>query len=332
MPNIKIFVSHRIDLDSETIDNPIYVNVRCGAALDPRKGAAMPGDDTGDNISEKRGTLCELTVQYWAWKNVDAEYYGLCHYRRYLSFSQHRFSNTNEDNMIPAPVLTRNAAKKYGLLDRLEMERLVSGTDIVVAEYAPVENILAPLGKQTTVQGLWESYDGIFFEKSVITLMFELIDTFSPEYTKSARAYFAGKFHRGYNCYILKKELFDRLCSFQFPILFELERRLDTTGYTETMLRTPAFVGEMLYGIFIYHLTNCEQWRVKELQLVFFRDTRPVHGFVDLAARYCRGRLVQGLRAAMDPFAPRGSRRREALKRIYHAVKQWKITNLDKEL
>ena len=31
---------------------------------------------------------CELTTQYWAWKNVDAEYIGFCHYRRYFDFSE----------------------------------------------------------------------------------------------------------------------------------------------------------------------------------------------------------------------------------------------------
>ena len=31
---IAIFVSHRIDLKSMVIDNPLYVPVRCGAALD----------------------------------------------------------------------------------------------------------------------------------------------------------------------------------------------------------------------------------------------------------------------------------------------------------
>lgn len=35
-PVIKIFVSHRIDQVSETIDNPLYVNVRCGAVYDKR--------------------------------------------------------------------------------------------------------------------------------------------------------------------------------------------------------------------------------------------------------------------------------------------------------
>ena len=89
-PDIKIFVSHRIDLDSETIDNPLYIPVRCGAVYDERENVTMLGDDTGDNISEKRMTYNELTVQYWAWKNVKADYYGLCHYRRYLSFSKNK--------------------------------------------------------------------------------------------------------------------------------------------------------------------------------------------------------------------------------------------------
>ena len=86
-PDIKIFVSHRIDLDSETIDNPLYIPVRCGAVYDERENVTMLGDDTGDNISEKRMSYCELTVLYWAWKNVDADYYGLCQDCRYLVFS-----------------------------------------------------------------------------------------------------------------------------------------------------------------------------------------------------------------------------------------------------
>ena len=88
-PIIKIFVSHRIDQVSETIDNPLYVNVRCGAVYDkrnPEEYGHILGDNTGDNISEKKYRYSELTVQYWAWKNQNADYYGLCHYRRYLIF------------------------------------------------------------------------------------------------------------------------------------------------------------------------------------------------------------------------------------------------------
>ena len=88
MSDIKIFVSNRIDLNSELISNPLFIPVRCGAVFDSRPETTILGDNSGENISERRKTFNELTVQYWAWKNVDADYYGLCHYRRYMIFSK----------------------------------------------------------------------------------------------------------------------------------------------------------------------------------------------------------------------------------------------------
>ena len=43
------------------------------------------GDNTGDNISSKNANYCELTGLYWAWKNFDADYLGLVHYRRHYT-------------------------------------------------------------------------------------------------------------------------------------------------------------------------------------------------------------------------------------------------------
>ena len=43
------------------------------------------GDNTGESISSKNPFYCELTGMYWIWKNEkNADYVGICHYRRYL--------------------------------------------------------------------------------------------------------------------------------------------------------------------------------------------------------------------------------------------------------
>lgn len=333
MAEIKIFVSHRIDINSELIENPLYFPMRCGSVFDVENSTNIPGDDTGDNISQRRMSFCEFTVQYWAWKNSKADYYGLCHYRRYLSFSPKRFQS-DEYNMVYVPVMTPASKRRYGLLDKERMAKLIGQYDIITSEYADVQKIPTPDGQKDTVYELWKCHEGIFFQESVIETMFELIDRMAPKYSQSAREYFAGAHHRGFNCYILRREIFERLCCFQFPIMFEIEKRLDTTNYTQTMLRTPAFVGEMLYGIFLYHITTRERWRVKELQLVFFSNTDRIKSQWDFIGRYLWIALDKGLRWIADPFLPKGSRRRELAKNLFYSitsVKQRGVANITQQ-
>ena len=63
--------------------DPMYLPLHVGKA---GKDLALgfQGDNTGENISEKNATYCELTGLYWAWKNLDADYIGLAHYRRHF--------------------------------------------------------------------------------------------------------------------------------------------------------------------------------------------------------------------------------------------------------
>ena len=58
------------------LDNRLLVPVQVGAALTDARYAGMRQDNEGEHISEKNAQYCELTAQYWAWKNTDCEYYG----------------------------------------------------------------------------------------------------------------------------------------------------------------------------------------------------------------------------------------------------------------
>ena len=79
--NIKILVAaHK---KYRMPEDKIYFPVQVGSYGKENIGFAR--DDEGDNISQKNPYFCELTGLYWIWKNVDADYYGLVHYRRYFS-------------------------------------------------------------------------------------------------------------------------------------------------------------------------------------------------------------------------------------------------------
>ena len=85
MEKVKILVAcHK---PGKVYQDEVYTPIHVGRAISNYKDemADMIGDDTGDNISDKNPMYCELTAQYWAWKNLpDVDYIGFCHYRRYF--------------------------------------------------------------------------------------------------------------------------------------------------------------------------------------------------------------------------------------------------------
>ncbi len=261
---IKIFVSHRIDLESNTINNPLYVDVRCGAVFDKRKNINMLGDDTGDNISEKKDEYSEFTVQYWAWKNVKADYYGLCHYRRYLSFIDEYIDCDEPHRFAVEKYINRFTAKKYGL-NKKAMKKEIKKYDVITSLDFPVDNLnIYP--KPANEYELWSNHPNCMIGKEEITLLLDIIKEKFPVYYETACELMYSTVHKGYNCFIMKKDLFFQMCEFEFTVLFELEKRLDFSKYAGYSERTIGFAGEILYSIFMLY--------IKEIQIVFFTDTR----------------------------------------------------------
>lgn len=61
----------------------MYIPVHVGK--EGKEDLGYVGDNTGDSISIMNPRLCELTGIYWAWKNLQADYIGLVHYRRHFT-------------------------------------------------------------------------------------------------------------------------------------------------------------------------------------------------------------------------------------------------------
>lgn len=313
-PDIKIFVSHRIDLDSETIDNPLYIPVRCGAVFDRREGIRMLGDDTGDNISDKRLSFCELTVQYWAWKNVQADYYGLCHYRRYLSFSEQRYP-ADAQAIVREGVLNAASAEKHNLLDPERMVQRLRPLDALFQEEFDVRRWPNPDSRRN-VDRLWRQMSDLI-EGNSLDLLLQTLGEQYPDYTETAQAYLHRRYFRGFNCFILKKELFFHLCEFEFSILFHIEKKLDTARYSALRHRTLAYLAEILESIWIQkNIIGRKDRRWETTQLVLFEKTQAQPPI----APACGSGNVPVVLVSSDSYAPYAAVCLQSI--LYHASRE----------
>lgn len=69
----------------------MYLPVQSGSALYPNLGYQR--DDEGENISNKNTAYNIMCVKYWAWKNLEADYIGITHYRRHFTISGSKEKN-----------------------------------------------------------------------------------------------------------------------------------------------------------------------------------------------------------------------------------------------
>ena len=126
MKNIKIIVAthKKYQMPEEKMYLPIHVG------KEGKQDLGYTGDNTGDNISNKNNFYCELTGMYWAWKNLDADYIGLCHYRRYFSCSK----------KIPK----EEQEKFKAVLHEDEVNKIIEKTDVILPKkrsYFHIENL-----------------------------------------------------------------------------------------------------------------------------------------------------------------------------------------------
>ena len=198
--------------------DPLYLPVQAGRALH----APLPyiGDDSGSNISEKNANYCELTCLYWAWKNLDADAVGLCHYRRYF------------------------AGKRFGdnwsrLLTGEQAEKLMQKTDLIL-----------PRKRNYYIETGYSQYAHAHHEEDLImtrAILEEKWPDFVPAFDRTLGRTMGHRF----NMFLMKRSLLDRYCDWLFAVLAELEKRLDITAYSDYDRRVFGFIGERLLDVWV---------------------------------------------------------------------------------
>ncbi len=266
-PKIKILIScHKPSVFlSNNILEPIQLN--CANSKNHFKDTLH--DDKGDNISKLNPMYCELTAQYWAWKNLDVDYYGFCHYRRYFNFSSNVYEEDAFGNVVEQ-YPGKYAIEKYGL-DEDTIRSVIGDNDIIITTKKDIRNM--PGDAKTTLEQYQQA--PLLHGKDILAVQ-KIIDEKTPEYSEAAKQFLNGPTTCFCNMYILKKEIFFEYCEWLFMILDEFCKRTDMDKYSVEALRTPGHLSERLFNIFLIKKTaENSNLKVKELQSVFFQKTDP---------------------------------------------------------
>lgn len=209
-PKIKILVAcHKADPNIR--QDEVYMPIQVGKELHPELDLGFQCDNTGDNISAKNGSYCELTALYWGWKNLkDVDYIGLCHYRRYFDM------DTSQENIV----------RTLGKYDCIILKRRLLRT-----------NIVTELAELTS----WED-TYIFID--------ELLNTVPEKKDLIFNFFYRSNKFTNCNMFIMKKDKFDNYCKFIFDVLSRVERKIKKNGYSR-LNRVIGYLSEPLLGFWI---------------------------------------------------------------------------------
>ena len=217
MPKDKMYIPLHVGAEGKVDEN--------GNPLD----LGYQKDNTGDNISDKNSQFCELTGLYWAWKNLDAEYLGLVHYRRHFKSLRRKNSENRFDNVL-----------RYK-----ELRPLLDDHAVFVTKK-----------RRYYIETLEQHYAHNHFIKELDTARDIMLEKY-PEYKETYKKVMNRTYGYMFNMMILRRDLMNEYCEWLFDILFELTKRLeDSSDGSERELtsfenRFPGRVSERIFNVWL---------------------------------------------------------------------------------
>lgn len=195
-------------------------------------------DNTGENISGKNPHYCELTGLYWAWKNLDADYIGLVHYRRH-------FAN--------------------GKWWKRKNERIITESEIM--PLLQDSDILLPKPRHYWIETNYNQYVHAHHQED-LDLTRQIIRDRYPQYLQAFDRSMEKRSGHRFNMMVMKKELLDQYCAWLFDILAGLEEVLDISAYSKNDQRVFGFVGERLLDVWL----ETGDYRYRNIPYVFLEN------------------------------------------------------------
>lgn len=198
MADIKLIIAAHKKCDVPS--DEIYLPVQVGAKGKESIGENFKRDDEGENISEKNPGFCELTGLYWAWKNLESDYVGLVHYRRYLTIFRH------PSRVMEEAVLTKKQAETF-----------------IKKKQA---DIIVPKKRRYYIESLYSHYAHTHVAKP-LDMAIDIVNERYGEYSESLKKVINKTGGYMFNMFLMRRDLFDKYMDFLFGVLFELEERIE---------------------------------------------------------------------------------------------------------
>ena len=232
--NIKMIVATHKKYEMPT-DN-MYISLHVGA--EGKDDLGYIKDNSGDNISLKNPYFCELTGLYWAWKNLNADYIGLAHYRRHFTLSNKSYKTPQErlDNVLTLK----------------QVNKLLKNTDVIL-----------PKKRNYYIENLYDHYKHTMYIEPLDETR-KIIEKKYPKYLKEFDKLHTRKSAHMFNMFIMKKDILDNYCEWLFDILEELEKRVDVKKYDTFHARFYGRISELLLDVYI----NTNNISYKEVKVI----------------------------------------------------------------
>jgi len=238
--NIKVIIAthKKYWMPSDSMYLPLHVG------RENKDDIGYIGDNTGDNISLKNPNYCELTGMYWAWKNLEADYIGLVHYRRHFT-----------DNSL---IQQKLYGKKKCILNLEKTQEILKFYDVIL-----------PNKRHYYIETIKSHYEHTPWTYAKdLEILRKAIEKLYPEYLSYYDMVLSRTWAHMFNMFIMKKELLNQYCQWLFSILFEVEKNIDITEYTTMEARVYGFLSEFLLDVWI----EKNNINYKELPVMFMEN------------------------------------------------------------
>lgn len=234
--NYKIIVAtHKQFIMPE--DAELYLPIHVGSEGKEKLGYQC--DNEGDNISNLNPYYCELTGLYWAWKNLDCDYLGLVHYRRYFTSKSQSYSESLDMNDV--------------ILSNSEVKDLLSNYDVIV-----------PKKRKYYIETLYSHYAHTH-DVNHLDVTRQIVNELRPDYVETFDRVMKQRSGYMFNMFIMSRINVAKYCEWLFPIIDELYRRLDLEGYSTFDARLFGRVSERLFNVWLAK----QDLRIKEIPFIY---------------------------------------------------------------